>query len=66
MNIVVSPAIGFTNPCYVLTNGRADLVGNKAKGKSQKGCFKKTKYAKFSEKRTFLNPDMHKLFLQIN
>ena len=26
------------------------------KGKSQKVCFKKTKQAKFSEKRTFLNP----------
>ena len=24
--------------------------------KSQRGCFKKTKYAKFSEKRTFLTP----------
>ena len=26
------------------------------KGKSQNGCFKKTKHAKFSEKRTFLTP----------
>ena len=26
------------------------------KGESQKGCFKKTKRAKFSEKRTFLTP----------
>ena len=32
------------------------IVGNKAKGKSQNGCFKKTKHAKFSEKRTFLIP----------
>ena len=36
-----------------------DIVGNKAKGESQNGCFKKAKYAKFSEKRTFLTPDMH-------
>ena len=26
------------------------------KGESQNGCFKRTKYAKFSEKRTFLTP----------
>ena len=26
------------------------------KGESQNGCLKKTKYAKFSEKRTFLTP----------
>ena len=26
------------------------------KGESQNGCYKKTKYAKFSEKRTFLIP----------
>ena len=26
------------------------------KGKSQKGCLKKTKHAKFSEKQTFLTP----------
>ena len=25
-------------------------------GESQNGCFKKTKHAKFSEKRTFLTP----------
>ena len=36
-----------------------ELVGNKAKGESQNGYFKKTKHAKFSEKRTFLTPDMH-------
>ena len=30
------------------------------KGESQNGCFKKTKHAKFSEKRTILNPwDAH-------
>ena len=29
------------------------------KGKSQNRCFKKTKHAKFSEKRTFLPPDTH-------
>ena len=28
------------------------------KGKSQNGCFKKTNHAKFSEKRTFLTPDV--------
>ena len=32
------------------------FVGNKAKGESQSGCFKKTKHAKFSEKRTFVTP----------
>ena len=26
------------------------------KGESENGCFKKTKHAKFSEKRTFLTP----------
>ena len=26
------------------------------KGVSQNGCFKKTKHAKFSEKRTFISP----------
>ena len=26
----------------------SDFVGNKAKGESQNGCFKKTKHAKFS------------------
>ena len=31
------------------------------KGKSQNGCFKKTKHVKFSEKRTFLTPDTHYL-----
>ena len=30
------------------------------KGKSQNGCFKKKKHAKFSEKRTFLTPDTYK------
>ena len=30
--------------------------GNKAKGRISNGCFKKTKYAKFSVKRTFLTP----------
>ena len=29
------------------------------KGKSQNGCFKKTKHAKFPEKRTFFTPDTH-------
>ena len=29
-----------------------EFVGNKAKGRILKGYFKKTKYAKFSEKRT--------------
>ena len=32
------------------------FVGNKAMGESQNGCFKKTKHAKFSEKRAFLTP----------
>ena len=32
------------------------IVGNKVKGESQNGCFKQTKHAKFSEKRTFLTP----------
>ena len=30
------------------------LVGNRQKGESQNGCFKKTRHTKFSEKRTFL------------
>ena len=29
------------------------------KGESQNGCCKKTKHARFSEKRTFLTPDTH-------
>ena len=28
-------------------------------GEYQNGCYKKTKHAKFSEKRTFLPPDTH-------
>ena len=32
------------------------VVGNKAKERISKRCFKKTKHAKFSEKRKFLNP----------
>ena len=35
------------------------IVGNKANGESQNGCFKKTKHAKFSGKQTFLPPEMH-------
>ena len=37
----------------------AFIVGNKAKGRFQNGCFKKTKHAKFSEKQTFLTTDKH-------
>ena len=29
-------------------------------GESQNGCFRKTKHAKFSEKRTFITPDTYK------
>ena len=29
------------------------------KGESQNGCFKKTKYAYFSERQHFLTPDKH-------
>ena len=29
-----------------------EFAGNKTKGRIPKGCFKKTKHAKFSEKRT--------------
>ena len=35
-------------------------------GESQNGCFKKTKRAKFSEKQTFLPPDMHTYVLYPN
>ena len=35
------------------------FVGNKAKVESPNGCFKKTKYAKLSEKEHFLLSDMH-------
>ena len=35
-----------------LTYTPPEFVGNKAKGRISKGCFKKTKHAKFSEKRT--------------
>ena len=31
-------------------------VGNKAKGRISKKCYKKTKRDKFSEKRTFFTP----------
>ena len=30
------------------------FVGNREKGESQNGCFKKAKHAKISEKQTFL------------
>ena len=43
-----------------------EIVGNTAKGRISKRCFKKTKHVKFSEKRTFLTlwyahvrPDTH-------
>ena len=32
------------------------FVGNKTKGETQNGSFKKTRHVKFSEKRTFLTP----------
>ena len=32
------------------------FVGNRQKGESQNGCFKKAKHAKISEKQTFLTP----------
>ena len=38
------------------TSAGCPFVGNKAKGESQKGCYKKTKHAKFSEKQLFLTP----------
>ena len=36
------------------SGGITSVIGQKYE--SQNGCFKKTKYAKFSEKRTFLTP----------
>ena len=33
-----------------------EIDGNYAKDESQNGCYKKTKHAKFHEKRTNLNP----------
>ena len=35
----------------------------KQKGESQNGCFKKTKHAKFSEKRIFLTPQRYHLLM---
>ena len=35
------------------------LVDIRQKGESKNGCCMKTKHAKFSEKRIFLNPDTH-------
>ena len=43
INIAVSPASGFNNPWYVLTNGRANLVGNKAKGRISKRVFQENR-----------------------
>ena len=37
-----------------LCNDKSSVI--RQKGKSQNGCFKKTKQAKFSKKRTFLTP----------
>ena len=34
------------------------------KGESQNGCYRKTKHAEFSEKRTFLTPDTHTCVFQ--
>ena len=41
------------------------IVGNKAKGESQNGCFKKTKHAKFPKNEHFLPPDTH-TYVRIN
>ena len=48
---------------YHIYNNISSVCNNilsviRQKGESQNGCFKKTKLAKFSEKRT-LHPDMH-------
>ena len=48
-----------TSKCIFLTtwwNSESNSLVIKQKGESQNGCFKKTKPAKFSEKRTFLTP----------
>ena len=42
-------------PPIILLHNENSLVIRR-KGKSQNGCFKKTKLAKFSEKRTLLTP----------
>ena len=36
---------------------KMQFVGITTKGRISNGCFKRTKHAKFSEKRTFLTPD---------
>ena len=41
--------------CYCVNKSSAI----RQKGESRNGCYKKTKHAKFSEKRTFLTPDTH-------
>ena len=38
---------------YFHKEAQSQIASNKAKGKSQNGCNKKTKHAIFSEKRTF-------------
>ena len=51
-------------PCFLkydifshgIKSNMSELLVIMQKGKSRKGCFKKTKHAKFSEKRTFLTP----------
>ena len=43
---------------WVAVSLRVTVISSviRQKGESQNGCFKKTKHAKFSEKRTFLTP----------
>ena len=46
---------GFESSCsHLICFYVVDSVGIKEKSESQNGCFKKAKYAKFSEKQTFL------------
>ena len=45
--------LGILKP-YTACNQSSSVI--RQKGEPQNGCFKKTKHAKFSEKRTFLTP----------
>ena len=48
--------------CFLTTELDGHIVKSsviRQKGESQNGCFKKTKYAYFSERQHFLTPDQH-------
>ena len=57
VSVGVFHSLIFSDPdlVQVIHHCYSEFVSNRLKGESRNGSFKKTKHAKFSEKRTFLN-----------